>query len=103
MNVLDILTQTTKEGASDLFIVAGRPLSYKKNGKILQADEERMMPHDCERSCVRSMNWLENGIFPGFLQPETMIFLRGTRTLPVSCEHIPSARFSLRCDPGHYF
>lgn len=48
MNVLDILTQTTKEGASDLFIVAGRPLSYKKNGKILQADEERMMPHDCE-------------------------------------------------------
>ncbi|MBS6924560.1 MAG: hypothetical protein KH186_13625 [Lachnospiraceae bacterium] len=48
MNVLDILTQTTKEGASDLFIVAGRPLSYKKNGKILQAGEERMMPHDCE-------------------------------------------------------
>ena len=48
MNVLDILTQTTKEGASDLFIVAGRPLSYKKNGKILQAGKERMMPHDCE-------------------------------------------------------
>ena len=46
MNVLDILTQTTKEGASDLFIVAGRPLSYKKNGKILQAGKERMMPHD---------------------------------------------------------
>ena len=48
MNALDFLTQTTREGASDLFIVAGRPLSYKKNGKLIQAGEERMMPDQCE-------------------------------------------------------
>ena len=28
--------------------MAGRPLSYKKNGKLIQADEERMMPDQCE-------------------------------------------------------
>lgn len=48
MNALDFLTKTTQEGASDLFIVAGRPLSYKKNGKLIQAGEERMMPDQCE-------------------------------------------------------
>ena len=44
MNALDFLTKTTQEGASDLFIVAGRPLSYKKGGKITLIDEERVMP-----------------------------------------------------------
>lgn len=48
MNALEFLTKTTQEGASDLFIVAGRPLSYKKNGKLIQAEEERMMPDQCE-------------------------------------------------------
>ena len=48
MNALEFLTKTTQEGASDLFIVAGRPLSYKKNGKLIQADEERMLPDQCE-------------------------------------------------------
>lgn len=34
MNALEFLTQTTQEGASDLFIVAGRPLSCKKGGNL---------------------------------------------------------------------
>lgn len=44
MTVLDFLTETTKQGASDLFIVAGRPLSYKKGGKLLVINDERVMP-----------------------------------------------------------
>ena len=48
MNALDFLTQTTSMGASDLFIVSGRPLSYKKGGKILQFDDERVMPSQTE-------------------------------------------------------
>lgn len=48
MNALEFLTQTTKEGASDLFIVAGRPLSYKKGDKLTLVNEERMMPAQCE-------------------------------------------------------
>lgn len=48
MNALEFLTQTTREGASDLFIVAGRPLSYKKGGKLTLINDERMMPAQCE-------------------------------------------------------
>ena len=48
MNALDFLTQTTSMGASDLFIVSGRPLSYKKGRKILQFDDERVMPAQTE-------------------------------------------------------
>lgn len=48
MNALEFLTQTTKEGASDLFIVAGRPLSYKKGGKLTLINEERIMPAQSE-------------------------------------------------------
>lgn len=49
MNSLEFLTETTKNGASDLFIIAGRPLSYKKNGKLYLLNEERLMPDECEQ------------------------------------------------------
>lgn len=48
MNALDFLTQATQAGASDLFIVSGRPLCYKKGGKIVQAGEDRVMPEQTE-------------------------------------------------------
>ena len=44
MEIFEFLEKATKDGASDLFIVAGRPLSYKKDGKLLQIGEERIMP-----------------------------------------------------------
>ena len=48
MNALEFLTQTTQEGASDLFIVAGRPLACKKGGKITLLNDERIMPAQSE-------------------------------------------------------
>ena len=48
MTALDFLTETTKQGASDLFIVAGRPLSCKKGGKLLEIGTERVMPDETE-------------------------------------------------------
>lgn len=47
MNVREILEQITKENASDLFVVAGRPLTYKANGMMHMYSEERMMPDSC--------------------------------------------------------
>ena len=47
MNVREILEQVTKENASDLFVVAGRPLTYKANGMMHIYSEERMMPDSC--------------------------------------------------------
>ena len=47
MNVREILEQITRENASDLFVVAGRPLTYKANGTMHTFQEERMMPDSC--------------------------------------------------------
>lgn len=54
MNALEFLTEATAQGASDLFVVAGRPLSCKKGGKITLMGEERMMPDQCE-SLIREI------------------------------------------------
>lgn len=48
MDVTAILTELAQKGASDIFIVAGRPLSYKLNGVLMQFDKKRMLPADTE-------------------------------------------------------
>ncbi len=47
MNIREILENITKEHASDIFVVAGRPLTYKVHGKMKAYQEERMMPDTC--------------------------------------------------------
>ena len=47
MNVKEILENITKKNASDIFIVAGRPLTYKVNGKMYCYQDERMKPDMC--------------------------------------------------------
>ena len=46
MAVEETLAKITQDGASDIFIVAGLPLSYKKKGIIAQEGEEKLMPAD---------------------------------------------------------
>ena len=48
MNMTEILTKAKELGASDIFIVSGRPLSYKKGGRIVQFDDDRIMPDRTE-------------------------------------------------------
>lgn len=48
MAIIDVLGKITKAGASDIFIVAGRPLSYKAFGQIHAEGENRLMPADTE-------------------------------------------------------
>ena len=47
MSIIETLDRITKQGASDIFIVAGLPLSYKVSGKILN-DGQRLMPSDTD-------------------------------------------------------
>ena len=47
MNIIEILDNIKKENASDIFIIAGRPLTYKVNGKMKTYDDNRMMPDTC--------------------------------------------------------
>ncbi|MBR0417386.1 MAG: PilT/PilU family type 4a pilus ATPase [Firmicutes bacterium] len=44
MELLDYLKWATEEGASDIFIVSGTPLSAKKDGALLYYDEQKLMP-----------------------------------------------------------
>lgn len=48
MALLDYLQQAVKDGASDLFIVAGGSVSYKLDGTIQPMDDKRVFPADTE-------------------------------------------------------
>ena len=47
-SVLTYLTKAVEENASDLFIIAGESISMKRDGEIVSASEERLMPEDSE-------------------------------------------------------
>lgn len=49
MDVVQLLKQATDKGASDIFIIAGLPLTYRINGKIMEADgQQKLLPQDTE-------------------------------------------------------
>lgn len=47
-SVLTYLKQAVDENASDLFIVAGKAVSMKKDGEIVPVNDARLMPEDSE-------------------------------------------------------
>lgn len=47
--LLNYLKQAVDRGASDLFFVAGGPVSVKEDGRLTPLEEERLMPRDSER------------------------------------------------------
>lgn len=49
MDIQTILTHATQQGASDIFIVTGLPLTYKINGKLIHVTKDRLMPKDTAR------------------------------------------------------
>ena len=48
MGIQEYLQEATEKGASDLFIVAGLPLTYKINRKMVRIGE-RLMPEDTKK------------------------------------------------------
>lgn len=48
MNLQECLQRAIAEQASDLFIVAGLPISFRRNGTIFQFDGEKLLPADTE-------------------------------------------------------
>ena len=49
MNITEILQQAIAEGASDVFLVAGLGLTFRRNGVIVLEESDRLMPPDTER------------------------------------------------------
>ena len=48
MNLRTILEQAIEEKASDVFIVSGLPVSFRKDGVIKRINDERLLPPDTE-------------------------------------------------------
>ena len=48
MNIEEVLRQAVEQNASDVFLVAGLPLSYKINGRIQEQAADRLLPPDTE-------------------------------------------------------
>ncbi len=48
MDVIECLTEATKQGASDIFIVVGRPISIKVNGVLREMGDGRILPADAK-------------------------------------------------------
>lgn len=48
MDVVSVLKDAVERGASDIFVVAGLPVSYKVNGSMMRSDMERLMPEGTE-------------------------------------------------------
>ncbi|MBC8532016.1 type IV pilus twitching motility protein PilT [Gehongia tenuis] len=46
MTITEILTKATKEKASDVFLIANLPVSFKIDGTIVPQGEERLKPED---------------------------------------------------------
>lgn len=59
MNTKALLESAVKEGASDIFLVVGLPVTYRQNGKIVRTNNEKLMPDDTE-SCVNQIYELAN-------------------------------------------
>jgi twitching motility protein PilT len=48
LNVIDLLEQAVMEEASDVFIVAGLPVSMRRQGAVIRTNGERLMPEDTQ-------------------------------------------------------
>ena len=59
MDITVQLKDALSYGASDIFIVAGRPMVYKVNGQLSNVDDHRLLPADTE-AFVRQIYQLAN-------------------------------------------
>ena len=75
MNVREILENITKEHASDIFVVAGRPLTYKVSGKMHTYQEERMKPDMCRDFVTAIYELADHRDISNLRQPVTTTFL----------------------------
>ena len=48
MNITEILTRAANAHASDVFLIAGLPCSWKVDGKLVHGDGDKLKPEDTE-------------------------------------------------------
>ena len=60
MDIIVLLQQAVSNHASDIFVVAGLPVSYRANGRICREKEEKLMPPQT-KECVEELYKLAGG------------------------------------------
>ena len=63
MDVRTVLEEVTKQGVSDIFIVAGRPLTFKVKGTMSSLEDNMMLPKDTYEFIVGIYALAERDIF----------------------------------------
>ena len=87
MNITEILEQALAEQASDVFIVAGLGLSFRRNGVIVLEETERLMPPDTERLVREIYSLAENRNIEHLMQ-------KGDDDFSVAVPHLSRFRVS---------
>lgn len=67
IDTLELLKAAVESQASDIFIVAGRPVSLRLNGSIIMQNEDRLMPDD-SRSIIEQIYEMANHRDIGILE-----------------------------------
>jgi Tfp pilus assembly ATPase PilU len=74
MELMQILQDAVRSGASDIFIIAGLPVSYKINGRIRQVQPDVLMPSQTERLIRGITSWPRNATSTASSRRETTTF-----------------------------
>ena len=91
MDIIVLLQQAVLNHASDIFVVAGLPVSYRTNGRICREKEEKLMPPQT-KECVEELYKLAGGrdirvlllLFRDFRDSVSVRTNRGGRSQPLS-------------------
>lgn len=83
MNARAMLEQAVAENASDIFLVAGRPLSLRKNGVLSMENEERLLPDDTAAFLKEIYELADNRDMRSLLSHGDDDFLLPSRAYPV--------------------
>lgn len=68
MDVITLLEKAVADRASDIFIVAGLPASYRTNGVIVRDNEERLMPPETRELLNQIYHLADDRDMTGLLQ-----------------------------------
>ena len=68
VDLLEVLKEANNKKASDIFIVAGLPLSIKVKGEIIPVTSERLMPNDTDKIVKEIYDIAKNPNYEKFLE-----------------------------------
>ena len=100
MKVMELLTAAVEQEAADIFLIPGRPFSYKIGGRIICEGTEKIMPDEMD-DMIRQIYELAGGRSEERVlnEGDDDFFLCSTGGIAFPRQYFPSERFSGRRYP----